>query len=128
MKFNFEFRTVFKCTFSHFNIFLYFLGSYLTDGCGAADGAALTWAVGLQVPGPAAAARLDGAGQGGVDGAAGLHVALLVPGGGNLQDGDGGALPQPSRQGQHFCEAVLARADGRLQGAAQNHRESDAGL
>lgn len=84
------------------------------------SGRGLTWTIGLQVPGPSAASRLDGAGLGGVDGTAGLHIALLVPCRGDLQDRDGGALVQLAGGRQHLCEAVLAHADTSLQGAAHN--------
>lgn len=81
----------------------------------------LTWSVGLQVPGPSGASGLDGGGQCGVNGTAGLHVAFLVPRRGDLQDWDGGALGQLPSSGQNFCEALVAHADSGLQGAAQDH-------
>lgn len=71
----------------------------------------LTWSVGLQVPGPPGASGLDGGGERGVNGTAGLHVAFLVPCRGDLQDWDGGALGQLPIRRQYFCEALVAHAD-----------------
>lgn len=81
----------------------------------------LTWSVGLQVPGSSGASGLDGDRRGGINCTAGLHVRLLVPRCGDLQDRDGGALVQLPGGRQHLCEALLARADSGLQGAVQHY-------
>lgn len=63
--------------------------------------------------------RLYGGRQGGVDGTAGLHVSLLVPGCGDLQDGYGGTLVQLATGGHHhhLGVALLAHTHASLKGA-----------
>lgn len=85
---------------------------------------ALTGSIRLQVPGPAAASRLDGAGLSGVNSTAGLHICPVVARCGDLQDWDGGALEQLPGRRQQLGEALLTHAQAGLQGAAHNHQKA----